>query len=130
MKRKKVKKMQNNSKSVKIRKKIKKVKIGELEFDVILADNFIKRAIGLMMRDIGDRAMLFLYKKRKVSIHTFFMRYPIDVIFIDENRVVETTTLPPWRTYSCKRYSTAMLEFKSRDVDLEALIGEEVKFIF
>ncbi|XRO75704.1 DUF192 domain-containing protein [Methanocaldococcus sp. 28A] len=110
-------------------KKIKKVKVGELEFDVVLADNFIKRAFGLMFRDIGNKAMLFLYKRRKISMHTFFMLYPIDVIFIDENKVVEAVRLKPWKTYKCKNYSTAMLEFKCIDINLDKLVGEKVEFM-
>jgi uncharacterized membrane protein (UPF0127 family) len=110
-------------------KKIKKVRVGELEFDVVLADNFIKRAFGLMLRDIGDKAMLFLYKRRKIAMHTFFMLYPIDVIFIDKDRIVEAVRLKPWKSYKCKNYSTAMLEFKCRDVELNKLIGEKVEFM-
>jgi uncharacterized membrane protein (UPF0127 family) len=110
-------------------KKIKKVRVGDLEFDVVLADNFIKRAFGLMLRDIGDKAMLFLYKRRKIAMHTFFMLYPIDVIFIDKDMVVEAVRLKPWKTYKCKNYSTAMLEFKCRDVELNKLIGEKVEFM-
>jgi uncharacterized membrane protein (UPF0127 family) len=109
--------------------KIEKVRIGDLELDVVLADNFIKRAFGLMLRDIGDKAMLFLYKRRKISVHTFFMLYPIDIVFVDNDEVVEAVRLKPWKTYNCKNYSTAMLEFKCRDVDLNELIGKKVEFI-
>jgi hypothetical protein len=32
------------------------------------------------------------------QVHTLFMRYPIDVVFLDaEERVVEAQTLQPWR---------------------------------
>ncbi|AIJ05200.1 hypothetical protein JH146_0350 [Methanocaldococcus bathoardescens] len=110
-------------------KKIKKVKVGDFEFDVVLADNFIKRGLGLMLRDIGDKAMLFLYKRRKITMHTFFMLYPIDVIFIDKDMVVEAVRLKPWKSYKCKNYSTAMLEFKCRDAELNKLIGEKVEFM-
>ncbi len=112
-----------------MKNKIKKVRMGNLEFDVVLADNFIKRAFGLMFRDIGDKAMLFLYRRRKISIHTFFMFYPIDVVFIDKDRVVETVRLKPWKTYTCKNYSTSMLEFKCRNIYLNELIGTKVEFI-
>ena len=110
-------------------KKIKKVKVGDFEFDVVLADNFIKRGLGLMLRDIGDKAMLFLYKRRKIAMHTFFMLYPIDVIFIDKDRVVEAVRLKPWKTYKCKNYSTAMLEYKCRDIEPDKLVGKTVEFI-
>jgi uncharacterized membrane protein (UPF0127 family) len=120
MAKRKVKRMQN---------KINKIRVGELEFDVELADNFIKRAFGLMLRDIGNKAMLFLYKKRKISVHTFFMLYPIDIVFIDNNKVVEAVRLEPWKTYKCKNYSTAMLEYKCRDIEPDKLVGKTVEFI-
>ncbi|ENN95661.1 hypothetical protein J422_06613 [Methanocaldococcus villosus KIN24-T80] len=107
---------------------MKKIKIGELEFEVIIADNIIKRALGLMLRDIKDKAMLFLYKRRKVSIHTFFMFYPIDVVFIDNYRVVDAVRLNPWSYYKSKEYSTAMLEYKCREIEPKKLIGEIVIF--
>jgi uncharacterized membrane protein (UPF0127 family) len=116
----------------KINKKIKKVKLGDKEYKVILADNFLKRAFGLMMRDIGDdEGMLFLYKNRKLHIHTFFMKYPIDVIFLKDNKVVEVVkNLKPWKTYKCKNISNAMLEIKSGNIDVEKLVGKELEFYF
>ncbi|AEF97013.1 DUF192 domain-containing protein [Methanotorris igneus] len=111
-------------------KKIKKVKLDDKEYKIILADNFLKRAFGLMFKDIKDNeAMLFLYKNRKLHIHTFFMKYPIDVIFLKDNRVVEVVkNLKPWRTYKCKNYSNAMLEMKSGNIDVEKLIGKKLEF--
>ncbi|WP_423793057.1 DUF192 domain-containing protein [Methanocaldococcus indicus] len=106
-----------------------KIKIDNLVFDVEVADNFIKRAFGLMFRDIKDKGLLFLYKRRKISVHTFFVFYPIDILFIDNDIVVETTTLKPWRFYKCKKYSTAMLEFKSKNINLNELIGKKVEYI-
>ena len=32
------------------------------------------------------------------QVHTFFMKYPIDVIFLDsKNNVLKSTTMKPWR---------------------------------
>ncbi|WP_456418715.1 DUF192 domain-containing protein [Methanocaldococcus infernus] len=106
-----------------------KVKIKDLEFEVELADNFIKRAFGLMLRDIKDKAMLFKYGKRKVRVHTYFMLYPIDILFIYNNKVVDAVRLKPWKSYKSKVYSNMMLEFKSlEDRDVKKFIGEEVIF--
>ena len=107
-----------------------RVKIKDLEFNVVLADNFIKRALGLMLRDIGDKAMLFKYNRRKIRVHTFFMLYPIDILFIDNNVVVDAVRLEPWKTYKSKKYSTMMLEFKAlKDRDIGKYIGEKVEII-
>jgi len=63
-----------------------------------LADGFLKGAIGLMFKkSIKQDSGLLIYWCN--SIHTFFMRFAIDVIFLDRNnRVVRIISgLKPWR---------------------------------
>jgi hypothetical protein len=59
---------------------------------------------GLLGRDAlaDDGGMLFT---RTGSIHTFFMRFPIDAVFCDrELRVLKVVRgLRPWRTASSRR---------------------------
>lgn len=51
--------------------------------DVSIADTFIKRFMGYMFREEPHhRAIMF---KPCNSIHTFFMKFHIDVIFVNEN---------------------------------------------
>ncbi len=47
------------------------------------------------------------------SIHTWFMRFPIDVVFLDaEQRVLRAyPCLPPWRLVSGTRKARSVLEF-------------------
>lgn len=58
-----------------------------------IADTFLKRLIGLLNRkSLGEGEALIL--KPSKSIHTFFMRFPIDVIFLDtKNKVIATLPL-------------------------------------
>lgn len=52
--------------------------------DVKLANNFISRSIGLISRKkIYDKEALVI--KPCCSIHTFFMKFSIDVLFVDKN---------------------------------------------
>ena len=64
-----------------------------------LAETFWTRFRGLMGRSVlpADEGILF---DRTGSIHMFFMRFPIDVVFCDaELRVVKVVRgLRPWRT--------------------------------
>jgi uncharacterized membrane protein (UPF0127 family) len=57
------------------------------------------RLRGLLGRSglAADEGMLF---RPAGSIHTFFMRFPIDVVFCDRELVVlkVVPALPPWRT--------------------------------
>ena len=67
-----------------------------------MADSFFLRLLGLMFRkSIGkNEALIF---KSAPSIHTFFMRFPIDIVFLDKNmkviRICEN--LSPWRAVFC-----------------------------
>jgi uncharacterized protein len=68
------------------------------------------RMRGLLGRDELPRGEGILLRPAG-SIHTFFMRFPIDVVFIDrENRVVDVEReLGPWRTAK-RRGAKAVIE--------------------
>jgi uncharacterized membrane protein (UPF0127 family) len=73
------------------------------ELHLAAARSFWQRTVGLIGHaPLGDNeGMLF---ERCSSIHTFFMRLPIDVVFIDANgRVVRAVAnVKPWRPFvSC-----------------------------
>jgi len=62
-----------------------------LATNALLADSFFSRAVGLLHRK-GLEADEALILTRCQSIHMFFMRFAIDVIFADkDNRVVGLT---------------------------------------
>lgn len=67
------------------------------------ADRFLSRLRGLM----GKPAMApneVLWISRCNSVHTCFMRFPIDVVFLDrQNRIMRVRTgLKPWRMAGCR----------------------------
>jgi uncharacterized membrane protein (UPF0127 family) len=62
-----------------------------------VADRFGTRGIGLLTRKslAPDEGLLI---KPCTSVHTWFMRFTIDVLYLDkEDVVVKATTLKPWR---------------------------------
>ena len=62
-----------------------------------VADSFIKRFLGLMGRETlaKDEGLLL---KPCSSIHTFFMKFTIDVIYLGKgNIVLGKETIKPWR---------------------------------
>lgn len=74
------------------------------------ARTFSQRALGLL----GLRALPAgegLLIRPCASIHTFGMRFPIDVLFVDRNGTVSAVHLyvEPWRMLRC-RGATAVLE--------------------
>jgi len=75
----------------------------------VIADRALPRMRGLLGRrslPAGEGILL----QPAPSIHTAFMRFPIDVIFVDRNlqvvKVVET--LRPWRMASARRAHAAL----------------------
>lgn len=60
-----------------------------------IAGSFHARFRGLMGRKSFEGALLIVPAK---SVHTFFMRFPIDVVFLDKDQhVVGVTSMRPWR---------------------------------
>ncbi|MDD5465668.1 MAG: DUF192 domain-containing protein [Candidatus Omnitrophica bacterium] len=49
-----------------------------------MADTFWKRLVGLLNRNSLEKGEALILKPAN-SIHTFFMRFPIDVLFLDKN---------------------------------------------
>ena len=84
-----------------------------LDENILVSDNYFKRLKGLMFKkDFGD-GMLFKNLKYGSKIHTHFMRFPIDVYFIDENdSVFETASLEPWKSFKPFKKARYILEYK------------------
>ena len=84
-----------------------------LGFEVPVASTFLSRVLGLA-RLSRDRAGPGLLIPRCRSVHTFGMRFPLDVVFLDEaGRVLELRrAIPPNRVVRCPG-ATAVLELPS-----------------
>ncbi len=93
-----------------------------------LADGPVSRARGLLGRtglSQGDGLLL----KPTFSIHTFFMRFPIDVVFLDrDGAVVDVVTrLKPWRAATRVR-ARAALELAAGEAERVCVrVGERLK---
>ena len=75
----------------------------------LLAETALARLRGLLGRSglsSGEGMLL----RPAASIHTGFMRFPIDAVFLDrENRVVKVAAeLPPWRAAACRGARTVL----------------------
>ncbi|ASI14112.1 DUF192 family protein [Candidatus Mancarchaeum acidiphilum] len=69
----------------------KLIAIGDIELNAVIADNFIKRMIGLMYRDSlkENSCMLFIFDSAgKLGIWMYNMKFPIDVLWIDKNMAI------------------------------------------
>lgn len=79
------------------------------------AKNFFSRGLGLMFRGPlrEGEGLLIEYSShlKSRSIHSFFMRFTIDLIFITSDMtIVDLKTLAPWRMYNPKTDCRWVLE--------------------
>jgi uncharacterized membrane protein (UPF0127 family) len=81
-----------------------------------IADRMLPRMKGLLGRKNLAQGEGILISPAP-SIHTFFMRFPIDVVFLSrQGEVLKVAEhVGPWRTRSCRR-SHAVLELAAGEV--------------
>lgn len=93
-----------------------------------LADSFRLRALGLMFSDnLGSKDALIIEPCR--SIHTCFMNYPIDVIFLSsEDKVVKVfRELKPWRMTRIYFTATKVVELMGGTLKEDIPLGEKLE---
>jgi uncharacterized membrane protein (UPF0127 family) len=98
-----------------------------------LADTFFTRLIGLMFKSslAEDEGLLIKFRYfGSEPIHGFFMRFPIDLIFLDaDGVVVETALLKPWRVFKPKKKSAYVLEVREGFIEKNGLkISDTLSF--
>ncbi len=102
----------------------------ELISKLKVATTFFSRFLGLMGRASlpTDEAILF---PRCNSIHTFFMRFPIDVVFLsaEGDVVAAVRSLSPWRMVLPKKRVKHTLELAPGSIDrLHIGVGQKLSW--
>jgi uncharacterized membrane protein (UPF0127 family) len=84
-----------------------------LGFDVPVVETRRARLLGLAFLD-QEEAGEGLFIPRCRSVHTFGMRFPLDLVFLDsESRVIRLRrAVPPWRIVRCSE-AASVLELPS-----------------
>ncbi|MCX6774055.1 MAG: DUF192 domain-containing protein [Candidatus Micrarchaeota archaeon] len=77
-------------------------------FDADIADNFIKRSIGLMFRNSisDDYAMIFFMNGNSGSFWMKNVNFPLELICIKDGSVIDIIEMDKCTTADCKRYPT------------------------
>lgn len=96
--------------------------------NVQVADNAYLRVMGLMFKK-NMNGMGGLLLDPCNSIHTFFMRFPIDVVFISrDNKVINVQrSLAPWRMTWLYFKAKKTLELPSGSLSLNVKEGVELE---
>ncbi|RYZ77003.1 MAG: DUF192 domain-containing protein [Proteobacteria bacterium] len=100
---------------------------------VQFATSFLERAVGLMgKRDLPNGQTLLIKGTKYAacnSVHTCFMRFPIDVVFVDDEMKVRSIVrnLKPWRITWPAFGATCAFEFSAGQAPAELKLGDALK---
>ena len=108
--------------------KTKQTKVGYAD----MANSFISRFMGLMLKGGIERGLVLKIPegrgRRGSGIHMFFMRIPLDVLFLDEGKVVVGKVhLKPWQMYNPKEPARFVVELEE-GASSGTEIGDELDF--
>lgn len=91
--------------------------------------NTTSKFLGLMFsREIKNRSLIFTFSRETiVSLHMFFVFYPIDVIFADsDKKIIEIKrNFKPFNFYTPKRRSKYIIELP---LGKEFKLGDKISF--
>jgi uncharacterized protein len=93
----------------------------------------LSKSIGLMFHSkLKDNALIFVYEKEsKVSLHMAFVFFPIDVMYLDENkRVIELKKgFKPFTVYVPSKKSNYVVELPEKTIEKTCTeIGDKIVF--
>jgi uncharacterized membrane protein (UPF0127 family) len=97
-----------------------------LNIPVVIAKTFWHKFRGFMFKKNSNYALLF---KNCKSIHTFFMCFDLDIVYLDkENRVIKVIKqLKPFKVAMYVKNSVSILELHSNIIeDIDSLIGKRL----
>jgi len=99
--------------------------------DVIMANSFFKRLKGLMFtKELSPQAALYIYPCSE--IHTCFMNYTIDVLYLDSKNLILAVDeeMKPWRFGKYKKGAVAVIELPGcRAKETQIKVGQVVEFV-
>ena len=104
-----------------------------LATDLFIARTHWSRFRGLMATDSSNfRRGQGLWINPSRGIHTFAMRFPIDAVYLDRDRVVVHIEegLKPWRVAPIRITATSVLELPTGTVQESATaLGDQIDFL-
>ena len=97
-----------------------------------ILENTFSKFIGLMFSRKKNRALIFKFSKEKIiSLHMFFVFYPIDVVFLDKNQFVVDNEgyFMPFRLYKSKKKAMYAIELPAGIIKkCKIKTGDRIKF--
>lgn len=86
---------------------------------VRICDSWWQKAIGLMFSKDPSNLIMRFDSPRIVTLHMFFVFFPIDVLWVDgSGKVVELKErFLPFRTHSPKHFATKVIELRAGTIE-------------
>ena len=98
---------------------------------VKLCKNNLSQALGLMFSR-KKKTLIFIFRKEKIiSLHMFFVFYPIDVLFLDRNKKVVQIkeNFRPFRIMIMKKAAKYIIELPNKTIKKTGTkLGEKIEF--
>ena len=100
--------------------------------DFKLCDDNYSKFIGLMFSRRQGKALIFKFsKERIIALHMFFVFYPIDVLFLDKNKIVvdKKENFRPFTLYNSKNKAMYAIELSDGTIKrTKTGIGDRIEF--
>lgn len=99
------------------------------------ANTYFSRLNGVMFKKKLDYILVLKPVKSNYrilsSIHTLFMKFTIDIVFLDKNkRIFEIAQISPWKFYTPKKSANYILEMKKGSIKkYQIAVGDKLDFV-
>ena len=93
--------------------------------------NIFSKSLGLMF-SIKNKTLILNFKKEKINpLHMFFVFYPIDVLFLDKNKIIVEIkeNFKPFTFYTPKKKSKYIIELPKNSIkNSKTKVGDKINF--
>mgnify|MGYP001571234577 CR=1 FL=1 len=98
----------------------------------IFIDDILSKFIGLMFSKKIRVPLIFRFNEEKmISLHMLFVFYPIDVLFLDKNKIVvdKKENFKPFTFYKSKKKAMYAVELPNGTIKkTKSEIGDKIEF--
>ena len=95
-----------------------------------ICKNIFSKSLGLIFSK--PKSLIFIFKEEKINpLHMFFVFYPIDVLFLNKNKIVVelTENFRPFAFYTPKNKAKYIIELPQNTIKkTKTQIGDKIKF--
>ena len=103
-----------------------------IDGNAIICGSLLSKLIGLMFSKNEKKCLIFNFEAEKtISLHMFFVFYPIDVIFLDKNKVVvdKKENFRPFTIYSSGKKAMYAIEMPNDIIKKSKTeVGDKIGF--